>query len=82
MQQPFSPSPPLRAEQVRRLAGPLSDAAVARIIESGATAGELLKACHWLTSSDARSANPEQPPGMVQWLCEVLEAEMPDAEDR
>src|SRR3546814_12336512 len=82
MQKPVSPLPPLQAEQVRRLAGPLSAAAVARIIVSGATAGELLKACHWLASGEARSAHPEPPPGTVQWLCAVLEAEMHAAEDR
>lgn len=73
----------LSAEEVQQVAGPLDNAVVARIIATGATAAELLEAYQWLMADDHIPDGPGRPlSGRVREIYEMLEAELPDAEDR
>ncbi len=77
-----SRSTPLSADEIRRIAGPLNDAAIARIDESGATAAELIEAQQWLEADDALATDEMRPlTGRVRMLYELLEAENELAEE-
>lgn len=73
----------LSAAEVQQIAGPLDSAVVARIIATGATAAELLEAYQWLMADDHIVDGPGRPlSGRVREIYEMLEAELPDVEER
>lgn len=70
----------LTYERVVEIAGPLSDAQIARILECDAEEQDLVAAVVWLNADDAiGQERQQQAGGKIGQLCEILVAE--EAED-
>jgi hypothetical protein len=71
------------AEEIVRIVGPLDDAAVMRIIETGASPAEVLEAFTWTTADDQIGTELERGPhGVVAQVCEILKLEEPEPDER
>lgn len=70
---------PLTHDQVVGIVGRLEDLRVAEIIETGASAAELVEARRWV-AGDKRTLGDEQPlrPSIVSRLCDILRADEPE----
>lgn len=80
-QQPKS-SAPATAGEVIRIAGPLEDAVIARIIDTGATAAEVLEAYMWLTADDQLGTELKRTrTGRIAQVYDILAAEFQDADE-
>ncbi len=68
--------PTLTHDDVVHITGPLDDVVVAKIIESGATARELLEARRW-REGYKRSLGETEPlrPSVVNRLCEIMRSD-------
>jgi len=70
----------LTAEDVRRIAGRISDDRVAAILTTGATAAQVTEAFTWLTSDDYLGGGLRRPlKGTVADVYEILKPDWPDA---
>jgi hypothetical protein len=71
------------ASEVRTIVGPLDDAVIARIVETGATAAEVLEAYTWLMADDQLGTELERTcKGKVAQVYEILEEETQPADER
>lgn len=65
------------------IVGPLDDAVLLRILETGATAAEVPEAYTWATADDQIGTELERGPhGAVAMVYEILKAEEPEPEER
>ena len=65
------------ADEVRAIVGDISDAALASVLASGATAAEVLEAHTWLSADDVTGRTLSRPlHGVVAVVCDILEAEL------
>lgn len=72
----------LTYDRVVEIAGPLSDAQIARILECEAYEEELVAAVVWLNADDAiGKERQQQAGGKVGQLCEILVAGEPEDDD-
>jgi hypothetical protein len=71
------------AEEIVKIVGPLDDAVLMRIIETGATAAEVLEAFTWTTADDQIGTELERGPrGVVAQVYEILRREEPEPDER
>jgi hypothetical protein len=71
------------AEEIVKIVGPLDDAVLMRIIETGATASEVLEAFTWTTADDQIGTELERGPrGVVAQVYEILRREEPEPDER
>jgi hypothetical protein len=70
---------PATAEQIAEIIGPLDDAVVMRIIETGATPAQVLEAFTWLSADDQLGTELRRGPcGAVTQVYEILKVEQPE----
>jgi hypothetical protein len=70
------------AEEIVKIVGPLDDAVLMRIIETGATAAEVLEAFTWTTADDQIGTELERGPrGVVAQVYEILKLEEPEPDE-
>ena len=68
--------------EIVKIVGPLKDAVLMRIIETGATAAEVLEAFTWTTADDEIGTELERGPrGVVAQVYEILKAEEPEPDE-
>jgi hypothetical protein len=73
----------LTREEVIEIVGPLDDSRIAEIIETGATAAELLEAVGWLSENGYMGADLKRPlSGTVAKLHTILRIDEPEPEER
>jgi hypothetical protein len=76
-------SRPASAAEIIEIIGPLDDAVLMRIIETEATAAEVLEAYTWATAGDPIGTELERAPrGAVARVYEILKAEEPEPDER
>jgi hypothetical protein len=76
-------SRPATAAEIIEIVGPLDDAAVMRIVETEATAAEVLEAYTWATTDDQIGTELERGPrGVVARVYEILKNEEPEPDER
>jgi 4a-hydroxytetrahydrobiopterin dehydratase len=69
------------ASEIARIVGPLPDSVIAAVLETGATASEVLEAYAWLTADDQLGEELQrQPNGRVAQVYDILAAEEPEDE--
>ncbi|MBO0737960.1 MAG: hypothetical protein J2P48_15530 [Alphaproteobacteria bacterium] len=74
---------PAIASEVRAIVGPLDDVVIARIVETGASAAEVLEAYTWLMADDQLGTELERTcRGKVAQVYEILEEEAQPADER
>lgn len=73
------PNTPLNRQQVEEILGRLDDLKLAEILDTGASAPELLEAKRW-TAGYKRTVPSDLPlrPSIVNRLCEILKMDEPD----
>ena len=76
-------SRPATATEIVEIAGPLDDAVLVRIVETEASAAEVLEAFTWVTADDYIGTELEQGPrGVVARVYEILKQEEPEPDER
>ena len=74
---------PLTASQIVDIVGPLDDAVLLEILQSGATAAEVLEAFTWVNANDQIATETEHGPrGAVLRVCEILARQEPEPDER
>ena len=74
---------PLTASQIVEICGPLDDAVLLEILQSGATAAEVLEAFTWLNANDQVGTETDHGPrGATLRVCEILARQEPEADER
>ena len=74
---------PATAAEILEITGPLEDAVVMRILETGATPAEVLEAFTWATADDQIGTELERGPrGVVTRVYEILTLEEPEPDER
>ncbi len=74
---------PATAAEIVEIVGPLDDAVVMRILETEATAAEVLEAFTWATADDQIGTELEHGPrGAVTRVYEILQLEEPEPDER
>ena len=74
---------PATAAEIIEIVGPLDDAILMRIVETEATAAEVLEAFTWATADDQIGTEPEhRPRGLVSRVYEILKREEPEPDER
>jgi 3-deoxy-D-manno-octulosonate 8-phosphate phosphatase KdsC-like HAD superfamily phosphatase len=74
---------PLTAAQIVDIVGPLDDAVLLEILQSGATAAEVLEAFTWVNANDQIATETEHGPrGAVLRVCEILARQEPESDER
>jgi hypothetical protein len=74
--------PPTMSEIVE-IVGPLDDAVLQEILQSGATAAEVLEAFTWVSADDQIGTETEHGPrGAVLRVCEILERQQAEPDER
>ena len=69
--------------EIIEIVGPLDDAVLMRIVETEATAAEVLEAFTWTTADDQIGTELERRPrGAVARVYEILKREEPEADER
>ena len=69
--------------EIIEIVGPLDDAVLMRIVETEATAAEVLEAFTWTTADDQIGTELEhRPRGAVARVYEILKREEPEADER
>lgn len=77
-----SSSRPATAEEIVRILGPLDDAVLLKILETGATPAEVLEAFTWSTADDQIGTELEhRPRGAVARVYEILKREEPEPDE-
>jgi len=73
---------PATAAEIIKIVGPLEDAVLIRIVETGATPGEVLEAFTWATADDQIGTELEhRPRGVVAQVYDILKREEPDPDE-
>ena len=73
---------PATAAEIIEIVGPLEDAVLMRIAETGATPGEVLEASTWATADDQIGTELEhRPRGVVAQVYEILKREEPEPDE-
>jgi hypothetical protein len=76
-------SRPATAKEIVEIVGPLDDAVLVRIVETEASAAEVLEAFTWVTADDYIGTELEQAPrGVVARVYEILKEEEPEPDER
>jgi hypothetical protein len=76
-------SHPATAAEIIEIIGPLDDAVLMRIIETEATAAEVLEAYTWATADDQIGTELERAPrGAAARVYEILKDEEPEPDER
>ena len=76
-------SRPATATEIVEIVGPLDDAVLVRIVETEASAAEVLEAFTWATADDYIGTELEQAPrGVVARVYEILKQEEPEPDER
>ena len=71
------------ATEITEIVGPLDDAVLMRIVETEATAAEVLEAYTWATADDQIGTELERAPrGTVARVYEILKEEEPQPDER
>jgi hypothetical protein len=74
---------PATAAEIIEIVGPLDDAVLMRIVETGATPAEVLEAFTWATADDQIGAELEHGPrGAVARVYDILKREEPEPNER
>jgi hypothetical protein len=74
---------PATDTEIREIVGPLDDAVVMQIIETGASSAEVLEAFSWLTADDQLGTELERGPrGAVMRVYGILKALEPEPDER
>jgi hypothetical protein len=74
---------PASAEEIIDIVGPLDDAVLVRIVETEASAVEVLEAFTWATADDQIGTELERAPrGAVARVYEILKEEEPEPDER
>ena len=74
---------PASAADIVEIVGPLDDAVVMRIVETAATAAEVLEANVWTTADDQIGTELERTPrGAMARVYEILKDEEPEPDER
>ncbi len=74
---------PATAAEIIEIVGPLEDAVLIRIVETEATAAEVLEAFTWATDDDQIGTELEhRPRGAVARVYEILKREEPEPDER
>ena len=69
--------------EIVEIVGPLVDAVLQEILQSGATAAEVLEAFTWVCANDQIATEIEHGPrGAVLRVCEILERQQPEPDER
>jgi len=69
--------------EIVEIVGPLDDAVLLEILRSGATAAEVLEAFTWVNANDQIATETEHGPrGAVLRVCEILQQEEPEPDER
>ena len=72
-------SQPATAEEIVRILGPLDDAVLLSILETGASPSEVLEAFTWFSDDDQIGTELERRPrGAAAQVLEILEREEPE----
>ena len=70
------------ADEIVKIVGPLEDAVLMRIIETEATAAEVLEAFTWTSADDQIGTELERGPrGVVAQVYEIMKAEEPEPDE-
>ncbi|MBX5455038.1 MAG: hypothetical protein K6U10_14030 [Acidobacteriia bacterium] len=73
---------PASAEEIRRIVGDVDDRVIRAIMETGATAAQVLEAALWFRGGGGLEDEPgHEPHGVVRAVYEILEAEEPAEPD-
>ena len=73
---------PATAAEIIEIVGPLDDAVRMRIVETGATPGEVLEAFTWATADDQIGTELERRPrGVVARVYDILKREDPEPDE-
>ena len=76
-------SRPATTAEIIEIVRPLDDAVLMRIVETEATAAEVLEAFTWTTADDQIGTELEhRPRGAVARVYEILKREEPEADER
>jgi hypothetical protein len=76
-------SRPATVAEIVKIVGPLDDAVVMRLLETGATSTEVLEAFTWATADDQIGTELEHGPrGIVARVYEILKREEPEIDER
>jgi hypothetical protein len=76
-------SRPATSAEIIEIIGPLDDAVLLRIVETGATPAEVLEAFTWATADDQIGTELEHGPrGAVAQVYDVLKREEPGPDER
>ena len=74
---------PATAAEIIEIVGPLEDAVLMRIVETGATPGEVLEAFTWATADDQIGTELEhRPRDVVAQVYDILKREEPELDER
>lgn len=74
---------PATMPEIVEIVGPLDDLILLEIQQSGATAAEVLEAFTWVNANDQIGTETEHGPrGAVLRVCEILEREEPEPDQR
>jgi 3-deoxy-D-manno-octulosonate 8-phosphate phosphatase KdsC-like HAD superfamily phosphatase len=69
--------------EIVEIVGPLDDAVLLEILQSGATAAEVLEAFTWVNANDQIGTETEHGPrGAVLRVCEILDQQGPEPDER
>jgi hypothetical protein len=75
-------SRPATAEEIIHILGPLEDAVLMQILETGASPSEVLEAFTWLSDDDQIGTELEhRPRGAAARVSEILEREQPEPDE-
>jgi hypothetical protein len=73
---------PATADEIIEITGPLEDGVLMRIIETGATASDVIEAFAWSVADDEIGAELEHGPrGVVGRVYDILKREEPEPEE-
>jgi len=74
---------PATLSEIAAIVGPLAEAVLLEILRTGATAAEVIEAFTWVNADDPIATETEHGPrGAVLRVCEILERENPDSDER
>jgi hypothetical protein len=74
---------PATAAEIIGIVGPLDDAVLMRIVETGATPAEVLEAFTWATDDDQIGTELEhRPRGVVAQVNDILKRDEPEPDER
>jgi len=72
---------PASAEEIRRIVGDVDDRVIRAIMETGATAAQVLEAALWFRGGGPEDEAGHEPHGVVKAVYDILDAEEPAEPD-